>query len=185
MPEVVTTSRLKEQKSSDSWCGDGRHRDCWLPGVSSQRTPGPCWEQLSAHLVEVGQRKHGLRSRQVLGQTALSHFGKTPQLLDYAKGVFAASPGPRARPVDRPPALAQPPLGGRPSVDPVAHPPSLEKPRNSSAESHKRGSRRSDPSISSSLPFISMDPPRGPQSPSSTGVANANERFCCQVLPRP
>src|ERR1039457_2642064 len=85
------------------------------------------WEQLSADLVEVGQRKHGLRSRQVLGQTAVSHFGETPQLLDYAKGVFAASPGPRARPVDHPPALAQGPLGGRTPVDPVAHPPSLEK----------------------------------------------------------
>src|ERR1035437_9070178 len=89
----------------------------------SQRTSRADWEQLSADLVEVGQRKHGLRSRQVLGQTAVSHFGETPQLLDYAKGVFAASPGPRARPVDHPPALAQGPLGGRTPVDPVAHPP--------------------------------------------------------------
>jgi hypothetical protein len=72
----------------------------------SQRTSRADWEQLSADLVEVGQRKHGLRSRQVLGQTAVSHFGETPQLLDYAKGVFAARPGPRARPVDHPPALA-------------------------------------------------------------------------------
>src|SRR5208282_4860375 len=64
---------------------------------------------------------------QVLGQTAVSHFGETPQLLNYAKGVFAASPGPRARPVDQPPALAQRPLGGRAPVDPVAHPPRLEK----------------------------------------------------------
>src|ERR1017187_105187 len=93
----------------------------------SQRTSRADWEQLFADLVEVGQRKHGLRSRQVLGQTAVSHFGETPQLLDYAKGVFAARPGPRARPVDHPPALAQGPLGGRTPVDPVAPPPSLEK----------------------------------------------------------
>src|ERR1019366_8790232 len=53
----------------------------------SQRTSRADWEQLSADLVEVGQRKHGLRSRQVLGQTAVSHFGETPQLLDYAKGA--------------------------------------------------------------------------------------------------
>ena len=78
-------------------------------------------------MVEVGQRKHGLRPRQVLGQAAVSHFGEAPQLLDYAKGVFATSPGPRACPVDHPPALAQRPLGGRTPVDPVAHPPSLEK----------------------------------------------------------
>src|SRR5208283_789681 len=93
----------------------------------SQRTSRADWEQLSADLVEIGQRKHGLRSRQVLGQTAVSHFGEAPQLLDYPKGVFATSPGPRARPVDHPPALAQRPLGGRTPVDPVAHPPSLEK----------------------------------------------------------
>jgi hypothetical protein len=39
----------------------------------------PARKQLSAHLVEVGQRKHGPRSRQVLGQTAISHFGEAPQ----------------------------------------------------------------------------------------------------------
>src|SRR5208283_3120462 len=38
-----------------------------------------------------------------------------------------ARPGPRARPVDHPPALAQRPLRGRTPVDPVAHPPLLEK----------------------------------------------------------
>ena len=73
------------------------------------------------HLVEVGQRKHGLRARQVLGQTALSHFGEAPQLLDYPKGVFAARPGPRTRPVNHSPALAQGPPDGRASIDPVAH----------------------------------------------------------------
>src|ERR1700730_8666536 len=97
------------------------------PKCSSQCTPGPSWEQLSADLVEVGQRKHGLRSRQVLGQTAVSHFSEAPQLLDYAKGVFAARPGPRARPVDHPPARAQGPLGGGAPVDPIAHSRRLEK----------------------------------------------------------
>src|ERR1039458_9161653 len=107
---------FKEWRLSDDWSGDERQRDCLLPEVSSQRTPGPSWEQLSADLVEIGQRKHGLRSRQVLGQTAVSHFGEAPQLLDYPKGVFATSPGPRARPVDHPPALAQRLLGGRSPV---------------------------------------------------------------------
>src|SRR5216684_317674 len=121
------TIELKELRSNDGWSGDVRRRNCLLPEVSSQLTPSPCWEQLSADLVEVGQRKHGMRARQVLGQTAVSHFGKTPQLLDYPKGVFAARPGPRARPVDHPPVLAQRPLGGRTPVDPVAHSPGLEK----------------------------------------------------------
>src|SRR5271167_2457398 len=121
------TIGFKARRSSDSWSGDDRHRDCLLPEVSSQRTPGPCREQLSADLVEIGQRKHGLRPRQVLGQAAISHFGEAPQVLDYAKGVFAASPGPRARPVDHPPALTQRPLGGRTPIDSVAHPPSFKE----------------------------------------------------------
>ena len=52
---------------------------------------------------------------------------RSPQVLDYPKGVFAARPGPRARPVDHSPALAQRPLGGRAPIDPVAHSPRLEK----------------------------------------------------------
>ena len=53
--------------------------------VSSQRTPGPCWEQLSAHLVEVGQRKHSVRARQVLGQASIPYLGEAPQLLDHSE----------------------------------------------------------------------------------------------------
>jgi hypothetical protein len=41
-------------------------------------------------LVEVGQREHGLRPCQVLGQAAISHFGEAPQLLDHAEGVLTA-----------------------------------------------------------------------------------------------
>src|SRR6267142_3212880 len=125
--KVVMTIGFNEWRLSDYWSCDGRHRDCLLPEVSSQRTPGRCWEQLSADLIEISQRKHGLRPCQVLGQAAVSHFGEAPQLLDYAKGVFAARPGPRTRPVDHPPARAQGPLGGGAPVDPIAHSPRLEK----------------------------------------------------------
>src|SRR5712671_3028989 len=104
-----------------------RHRDCWRPEVSSHRRAGPGWKQLSADLVEVGQRKHGLRACQVLSQTAIPYFGEDPQLFDYPKGVFAARPGPRARSVDHPPALAQGLLGGGAPVDPIAHSRRLEK----------------------------------------------------------
>jgi hypothetical protein len=125
--KVVMTIGFNERRLSDDWSCDERHRDCLLPEVSLQRTPGPCWEQLSADLIEISQRKHGLRPCQVLGQAAVSHFGEAPQLLDYAKGVFAARPGPRTRPVDHPPARAQRPFRGRTPIDPVAHPPGLEK----------------------------------------------------------
>ena len=121
------TIGFNEWRLSVDWSCDERHRDCLLPEVSSQRTPGPYWEQLSADLIEISQRKHGLRPCQVLGQAAVSHFGEAPQLLDYAKGVFAARPGPRTRPVDHPPARAQRPFRGRTPIDPVAHPPGLEK----------------------------------------------------------
>ncbi len=40
------TIGFKEWRLSDDWSGDERQRDCLLPEVSSQRTPGPCWEQL-------------------------------------------------------------------------------------------------------------------------------------------
>src|ERR1700676_2834330 len=120
------TIGFNEWRLSDDWSCDERHRDCLLPEVSSQRTPGPCWEQLSADLIEISQRKHGLRPCQVLGQAAISHFGESPQLLDYPKGVFAARPGPRTRPVDHPPAFAQRPATGSP-IDPVAHSPTLDK----------------------------------------------------------
>src|SRR3984957_16780368 len=121
------TIGFNEWRLSDDWSCDERQRDCLLPEVSSQRTPGPYWEQLSADLIEISQRKHGLRPCQVLGQAAVSHFGEAPQLLDYAKGVFAARPGPRTRPVDHPPARAQRPFRGRTPIDPVAHSPRLEK----------------------------------------------------------
>src|SRR5580698_8421348 len=123
----ATTIRLKGNFATGCWLLAGGGRHLRFPRSGSPRAPRSCGEQVSADLVEVGQRKHGLRSGQVLGQTAVSHFSEAPQLLDHPKGVFAARPGPRARPVDHPPALAQRPLRGRASVDPVAHSPSPEK----------------------------------------------------------
>src|SRR5208283_4455912 len=41
--------------------------------------------------------------------------------------MLATGAGPRASPVDQPPARAQRSLGGGTPIDPVAHPPSLEK----------------------------------------------------------
>src|SRR6266436_1011596 len=101
--------------------------DCLLPEVSSQRTPSPGWKQLSAHLVEVGQRKHSVRARQVLGQASIPYLGEAPQLLDHSESMLAAGARPRARPIDHPPALAQRPMGGRTPIDPVTHSPRLEK----------------------------------------------------------
>ena len=121
------TIRRKGNCATGCWLLAGGRRHSRSSRFGSQHGTRSCREQLSADLVEVGQRKHGLRSGQVLGQTAVSHFSEAPQLLEHPKGVFAARPGPRARPVDQPPALAQRPLGGRTPVDPIAHPPALEK----------------------------------------------------------
>src|SRR6202142_1474420 len=124
---TATTIRLKGNFATGCWLLAGGSRHLRFSRSGSPHAPRSCGEQLSADLVEVGQRKHGLRSGQVLGQTAVSHFSEAPQLLEHPKGVFAARPGPRARPVDHPPAVAQRPLGGRTPVAPVAHPPPLEE----------------------------------------------------------
>src|SRR5215831_20948536 len=86
----------------------------------SQASPRPCGQQLAPELVEIGERKHGLRAGQVLGQTAVSDLGKAPQLLDHPKRVFTAGAGPRACLIDQAPALGQRPLRGA-SIDPVAY----------------------------------------------------------------
>src|SRR5690242_14832426 len=78
-------------------------------------------------LVEIGQSEHGLRPRQVLGQTPIAHLGEAPQLLDHPEGVFAAGASARARPIDSAPALTQRPLGGGPAIYPVAYPPRFKK----------------------------------------------------------
>src|SRR5882724_5622506 len=121
------TIGFREGRSSDGWSCDSRRKDCLLPEVSSQRTPSPGWKQLSAHLVEVGQRKHSVRARQVLGQASIPYLGEAPQLLDHSESMLAAGARPRARPIDHPPALAPRPMGGRTPIDPVTHSPRLEK----------------------------------------------------------
>jgi hypothetical protein len=79
------------------------------------------------HPVEISQSEHGLRPRQVLGQTAVSHFGEAPQLLDQAKGVLAAGARARARPIDHAPAFTQGAAGSRASIDAIAYAPRLEE----------------------------------------------------------
>ena len=63
-------------------------------GTRSQDGPRPRWEQLAPELVQIGERKHGLRPGQILSQTAVSDLGKTPQLLDHRN---ACSPQARVR----------------------------------------------------------------------------------------
>src|ERR1700720_3933144 len=121
------TIGFRERRSSDGWSCDSRRRDCLLPEVSSQRTPSPGWKQLSAHLVEVGQRKHSVRARQVLGQASIPYLGEAPQLLDHSESMLATGARSRAGPIDHSPALAQRPLGGRTPIDPIAHSPGLKE----------------------------------------------------------
>src|SRR6516164_10036663 len=100
------------------WCASGEKR-LRFSGSGSQDAPRPRWEQLTPELVQIGQRKHGVRPGQVLGQPAVSDLGKTPQLLDHPKCVFTTRPGPRARPIDESPAFTERPLRAA-SIDPVA-----------------------------------------------------------------
>src|ERR1700757_5357875 len=100
-------------------CASGK-RPSQLSESTSPRAPGPWQEQFAAELIEVGQRKHGLRSRQVLGQAAIAHFGEAPQLLDHSKGVLAAGTCPRARSIDQAPAFTQRATIGA-TINPVVH----------------------------------------------------------------
>src|SRR5271168_4243921 len=117
----VTTIRRKGDAASGGWSvagGRGDWRESW---AGSQPAPRSCREQLTTQLVEIGQGKHGLRPRQVLGQAAVSHFVEAPQMLDHPKRMLAAGAGPRAHSVDHPPAFAQRPARRSP-IDPIAHP---------------------------------------------------------------
>src|SRR5258705_11323214 len=76
--KVVMTIGFNEWRLSDDWSCDERHRDCLLPEVSSQRTPGPCWGHLSAGRIRISRGNPGLRPAQVLGQTAHSHLAAAP-----------------------------------------------------------------------------------------------------------
>src|SRR5262245_56506993 len=99
-------------------CASGE-KGLWFARSGSKDTPRLRREQLAPELVQLGQRKHGLRPGQVLGQTAVSALGKAPQLLDHPKRVFATGRGPRARPIDQAPALAQRPVRTRPPIDSI------------------------------------------------------------------
>jgi hypothetical protein len=93
----VTTVRWSDNGARVLWSVASGRGGLRFARLGSQPAPQFGREQLTPKLVEIGQGKHSLRSRQVLGQTAISHFGEPPQLLDYPKGVFAARAGPRTR----------------------------------------------------------------------------------------
>src|ERR1700757_5236292 len=133
----VTTVRWSDNGARGRWSVASGRGGLRFARLGSPPAPQFGRAQLTPKLVEIGQGKHRLRSRQVLGQTAISHFGEPPQLLDYPKGVFAAHAGPRTRPVDHPPALAQRPATGSP-IDPVAHSPTLEQRRLRSSTPDRR-----------------------------------------------
>src|SRR5437879_857529 len=85
----VTTIRWSDNGARGRWSVASGRGGLRFARLGSQPAPPQFGrEQLTPKLVEIGQGKHSLRSRQVLGQTAISHFGEPPQLLDYPKGVF-------------------------------------------------------------------------------------------------
>jgi hypothetical protein len=89
----VTTVRWSDNGARGRWSVASGRGGSRFARLGSKPAPQFGREQLTPKLVEIGQGKHSLRSRQVLGQTAISHFSEPPQLLDYPKGVFAARAG--------------------------------------------------------------------------------------------
>src|SRR5271167_945193 len=106
----VTTIRRKGNGATGGWFLASGRKHLRFSRSGSQRVPRSNREQLTADLVEIGQGKHGLRPRQVLGQASIPDLGEAPQLLDHSESMLATGSSPRARPVDHPPALAQGPL---------------------------------------------------------------------------
>src|SRR5438132_875628 len=103
----VTTSRRKSNRASDCWLLASARGALRFSRLRSQDESCPWREQRTARLVEIGQGKHSLCPREVLGQAAVSHFGEAPQLLDHPKGMLAAGAGARACAIDHAPAFAQ------------------------------------------------------------------------------
>jgi hypothetical protein len=123
--QSVTVSRTDDLLIDGGSAGGWRSWRCTQS--MSQPAPRLCRQKQSAHLVEIGQCEHGLGASQILGQTAASDLGEAPQLLDHPKGMQAAGPSSRARPIDQPPTRAQRPLGGGTPVDPIAYAPQLKE----------------------------------------------------------
>ena len=88
----VMTIRKKSERAIGGWSPTiGRAGLQWWR-LGSPQALRPRREQFTPKLIEISQRKHGLCPCQVLGQATVSHFGEAPQVLDHAKGVFAARP---------------------------------------------------------------------------------------------
>src|SRR5258708_12561385 len=118
----VTTVRWSDNGARGRWSVASGRGGVRFARLGSQPAPQFGREQLTPKVVEIGQGKHSLRSRQVLGQTALSHFVEPPQLLAYPKGVLPAPAGPLSRPLDHPPPFPHRPAPAS-SIHPSALPP--------------------------------------------------------------
>src|SRR5580692_10578856 len=90
----VTTARWSDNGARALWSVASGRGGLRFARLGSQPAPQFGREQLTPKLVEIGQGKHSLRSRQVLGQTARSHFGEPHSCLTIRK---ACSPRARVR----------------------------------------------------------------------------------------
>ena len=99
--EVIIVSK-RDRGMAGNFARSGEHRGTRSGFFESQDTLRTGREQTMTKLVEISQGKHGLRSRQVLGQPAVPHLGEAPQLFEHAEGVLTAGAGPqRARLIRR------------------------------------------------------------------------------------
>src|ERR1700751_727642 len=91
--EVIVTRR-NGSGGIGAWSDASDRGPLWVLCSRSRRTPRLWREQLSPQLIKVGQREHGLRPRQILGQATVSHLGEAPQLLEHPKRMLATGAGP-------------------------------------------------------------------------------------------
>ena len=75
---IVSTIKQESRQGSKLLAAGSGHSHYYFRLAGSQRAPRSGREQLTADLVKVGQREHGLRPRQILGQAAIAHLGKAP-----------------------------------------------------------------------------------------------------------
>ena len=114
---------MREAKKRRSGADLASDVGVFWPFSCSPQTP-PLWsKQPSSEQVQVRQRKAAEEPGGVLGQTAITHLGKAPQVLHHVESMLPARPGRRAQAVEPLLCSRQRITGLGTAVDAVAHAP--------------------------------------------------------------
>src|SRR5438477_13143983 len=98
--KFMELSRLRATWRSAARLASHRGR-AWRPLARSQDAPRLGGQELAAHHVEIRQGKHHPGASEVLREPAIADFREAPEPLHDVERVFAASPRPRPRAIDR------------------------------------------------------------------------------------